>query len=60
MPLPEVCKQIEPYFKLSEDRLKEIVKCFRQECEEGLLHYGEDVAMIPSFVPTVPTGSEKG
>lgn len=60
MTLPDVCKEIEPFFKLSADKLKEIVKYFREECEEGLLRYGEDVAMVPSYVPTVPTGAETG
>jgi len=60
MPLPEITKQIEPYFLLSPERLQTIVKYFRLELEEGLAGYGHDVAMVPSFVPTVPNGTETG
>lgn len=59
-PLPDLKAQIEPYFLLSNDKLKEIVKYFRQEMEEGLSKTGEDVAMIPSYVPGVPNGKETG
>lgn len=58
--LPPLCKDIEPYFLLSDERLKEIVKYFCQEMDEGLANKGEDVAMIPSFVPDVPDGKETG
>jgi hexokinase len=59
-PLPDITKSIEPYFLLTDERLHDIVKHFRQELEEGLASYGHDVAMVPSFVPAVPNGSEVG
>lgn len=58
--LPDLCKQIEPYFLLSDDSLKKIVDYFCEEMAEGLSGYGKDVAMVPSFVPDVPDGSETG
>ncbi|WOO84434.1 Glucokinase [Vanrija pseudolonga] len=60
MPLPEITKTIEPYFLLKEDKLCEIVEFFKQELDAGLTNYGEDVAMVPTFVPGVPDGSEQG
>lgn len=60
MPLPEITKTIEPYFLLKDDKLREIVDFFKQELDAGLTNYGEDVAMVPTFVPGVPDGSEQG
>lgn len=60
MTLPDVTKAIEPYFLLSKERLTTIVKYFREEMELGLSAYGHDVAMVPSFVPDVPNGTETG
>ncbi|WVQ71653.1 hypothetical protein IAR50_001193 [Cryptococcus sp. DSM 104548] len=56
----EIAKQVEPYFHLTEDRLRTILKFFIMEMEEGLANYGKDMAMIPAFVTGVPDGSEKG
>lgn len=60
MTLPDLCKAYEPYFHLSDERLRDIVKHFRQEMEGGLAEYGKDVAMVPSFVTGVPDGTEEG
>nr|ODN77343.1 hexokinase [Cryptococcus depauperatus CBS 7841] len=56
----DVFKQFEPYFLLTDEKLQEIVRCFRLEMEEGLANYGHDMAMIPAFVTGVPDGSEEG
>ncbi|KAK8869754.1 hypothetical protein IAR55_000322 [Kwoniella newhampshirensis] len=60
MTLPEITSQFEPYFLLSDEKLKDVVDHFRQEMEGGLAEFGKDVAMIPSFVTGVPDGSEQG
>lgn len=60
MTLPSQCATFDPYFKLSDDKLHEIVAQFRKEMEGGLAEYGHDVAMVPSFVTGVPDGSEQG
>ncbi|ORX39921.1 putative hexokinase [Kockovaella imperatae] len=60
MSLPDLCKHYEPYFILHEDKLKAIVRRFRDEFEEGLAEYGQDMAMVPSFVTGVPDGTEEG
>jgi hypothetical protein len=60
MSLPSQCADFEPYFKLSDEKLHEIVAQFRKEMEGGLAEYGQDVAMVPSFVTGVPDGSEQG
>jgi hexokinase len=60
MTLPDECKAFEPYFLLSDQKLRDIVKRFRIEFEEGLEHYGKDMAMVPSFVTGVPDGTEEG
>lgn len=60
MGLPDICKTIEPNFLLCDEALQHIVTHFRRELEEGLDAFGKDVAMIPSFVPGVPDGSEQG
>jgi hexokinase len=60
MALPDECKAFEPYFLLSDQKLRDIVKRFRIEFEEGLEHYGKDMAMVPSFVTGVPDGTEEG
>ncbi|TYJ57207.1 hypothetical protein B9479_002122 [Cryptococcus floricola] len=56
----DIAKQVEPYFHLTEDRLRTITKFFIMEMEEGLANYGKDVAMIPAFVTGVPDGTEQG
>ncbi|WVO12864.1 hypothetical protein L204_100472 [Cryptococcus depauperatus] len=56
----DVFKQFEPYFVLTDEKMQEIVRCFRLEMEEGLANYGHDMAMIPAFVTGVPDGSEEG
>ncbi|BEI99192.1 hypothetical protein CcaverHIS631_0402350 [Cutaneotrichosporon cavernicola] len=58
--LPDICKDIEPNFLLCDSALEHIVTHFRRELQAGLEQRGEDVAMIPSFVPGVPDGSEQG
>lgn len=60
MPLPSQCSSFEPYFVLDDDKLHAILKQFRKEMEAGLDQYGQDVAMVPSFVTGVPDGSEQG
>jgi len=60
MPLPKECEAFEPYFNLSDDKLRQILARFREEMEAGLAEYGQDVAMVPSFVTGVPDGSEQG
>lgn len=58
--LPSACKQFEPFFELDSDKLHALVAQFRKELEGGLAEYGQDVAMVPSFVTGVPDGSEQG
>ena len=60
MGLPDICSHFEPFFLLTDDRLKALVKQFREELEAGLDEYGKDVAMVPSFVMGVPDGNEEG
>ncbi|WWC89990.1 uncharacterized protein L201_004920 [Kwoniella dendrophila CBS 6074] len=60
MPLPPICTTFEPYFLLSNDKLNDIVDHFIKEMEGGLLDYGKDVAMVPSYVTGVPDGTEEG
>lgn len=60
MPLPPQCSTFEPYFVLDNDKLHTILQQFRKEMEGGLNEYGQDVAMVPSFVTGVPDGSEQG
>lgn len=58
--LPAEAQALEKYFVLDEHKLNEIVKGFRQEFEDGLKHFGKDVAMIPSYCLNVPNGTEVG
>lgn len=58
--LPPLCKEIEPFFLLSPDRLVSILHEFKEEFNQGLSEYGKDMAMVPSFVTGVPDGSERG
>jgi hexokinase len=60
MTLPELCATYEPFFALSDEKLKAILDRFLVEMREGLEEYGKDVAMVPSFVTGVPDGSEEG
>lgn len=60
MGLPAICKAIEPDFLLCDEALEHIVTHFRRELQAGLDAFKQDVAMIPSFVPGVPDGSEEG
>ncbi|WRT67179.1 uncharacterized protein IL334_004145 [Kwoniella shivajii] len=60
MPLPPICTTFEPYFLLSDEKLKDIVTHFKDEMLGGLGEYGKDVAMVPSFVTGVPDGTEEG
>jgi hexokinase len=60
MTLPEECSAFEPYFKLDDAKLNAILKQFRKEMEGGLNEYGQDMAMVPSFVTGVPDGTEEG
>lgn len=60
MGLPDICSHYEPFFILPDERLRALVKQFREELESGLSEYGKDVAMVPSFVMGVPDGSEQG
>ena len=60
MPLPSLCSDFELFFILPAEKLKAIVRRFRDEMEQGLDHYGEDMAMVPSYVTGVPDGSEEG
>ncbi|KAJ2916479.1 hypothetical protein MD484_g3907, partial [Candolleomyces efflorescens] len=45
---------------ITDEQLVEITKAFVDEFQLGLNNYGKDMAMIPTFVPGVPDGSEKG
>jgi hexokinase len=58
--VPAQVKDLEKYFILDKDRLVRIVDEFKAELHEGLTKYGCDVAMVPSFVPSVPDGTEVG
>lgn len=60
MTLPDLCSTYEPYFVLSDEKLRAILDRFLVEMREGLEEYGHDVAMVPSFVTGVPDGSEEG
>ncbi|ORX94919.1 hypothetical protein K493DRAFT_220356 [Basidiobolus meristosporus CBS 931.73] len=52
--------ELESQFKLSEQKLREIVDAFICDMEKGLATPGRDMAMIPSFVTGRPTGQETG
>jgi len=41
-----VLDAIESQFRISEEKLIEITKGFLEEFEEGLSHYGKDMAMM--------------
>lgn len=60
MTLPELCATYEPFFVLADEKLKSILDRFLVEMRQGLDNYGQDVAMVPSFVTGVPDGSEEG
>lgn len=60
MPLPDLCSTYEPFFKLKDDKLHAIMDQFQKEMKGGLEDYGQDMAMVPSFVTGVPDGSEEG
>ncbi|KAK9760512.1 hypothetical protein K7432_015377 [Basidiobolus ranarum] len=51
---------LESQFKLSEEKLREIVDTFIADMKKGLAAPGEAMAMIPSFVTGRPTGQETG
>lgn len=58
--LPEYLKTLEPFFLLSPEKLKAITQEFQEEYAGGLAAYGQDMAMVPSFVTGVPDGTETG
>jgi len=60
---PETLKAlqvIEKQFELNDSKLKEIVNQFVKDFRYGLQNYGQDMAMVPTFVTGVPNGSEVG
>ncbi|KAI9575011.1 hexokinase [Boletus coccyginus] len=56
----DVLDTIRAQFTLSEDALLHITQVFLREAAEGLASYGQSMAMIPTFVKSVPDGSETG
>ncbi|KAI0685988.1 hexokinase [Cytidiella melzeri] len=56
----DVFDSIESQFRLSEDKLHEIVEQFLEDFRLGLSEYNHPMAMIPTFVTGVPNGSETG
>ena len=63
-PLPgyaqSIISRITEEFHLSDETLLEITKQFISDFNTGLSKYGEDMAMIPTFVEGVPNGTEEG
>ncbi|KAG6332263.1 hypothetical protein ID866_6827 [Astraeus odoratus] len=47
-------------FHISDDSLFNITETFLHEMADGLANYGHPMAMIPTFVRSIPDGSEKG
>ncbi|KAF1950296.1 hypothetical protein CC80DRAFT_529005 [Byssothecium circinans] len=60
---PELEKEMERLdqaFWVSGEKLKEIVQRFREELDEGLQENGKNIPMNVTWVPSLPTGDEKG
>ncbi|KAF2122055.1 hexokinase-domain-containing protein [Lophiotrema nucula] len=60
---PELEKELDRLdneFWVSRDKLKEIVKRFQEELEDGLRKHGQNISMNLSWVLSMPTGDEKG
>ncbi|KAL4075694.1 hypothetical protein V8B97DRAFT_2002095 [Scleroderma yunnanense] len=56
----DVLSSISHQFNVDDDCLFNITKAFLREMAEGLANYGYPMAMIPTFVTSIPDGSEKG
>ncbi|KAJ1986618.1 hypothetical protein H4R33_003247 [Dimargaris cristalligena] len=56
----DALKELKSSFTLTTDRLHRIVEGFVHSMNEGLEKDGKNLAMIPSYVKTRPTGDEKG
>lgn len=58
--LDEELTHLDQQFWISGSKLKEIVKRFREELDDGLSKDGQNIAMYVTWVHSLPTGREKG
>jgi hexokinase len=58
--LDDELSKLDEQFWIPGDKLKEIVKCFREELDEGLSKDGQNIPMNISWVHNLPSGKEKG
>jgi len=56
----EFLERIERQFHLDDDQLHAILAQFLKEFEQGLDNYGQQPAMVPTFVTHLPDGTERG
>ncbi|KAI6151745.1 hypothetical protein BKA82DRAFT_4102876 [Pisolithus tinctorius] len=56
----DVLSSVFQQLDVDDDRLFNITMTFLHEMWDGLNNYGHDMAMIPTFVRSIPDGSEKG
>ncbi|KAJ4313995.1 Hexokinase isoenzyme 2 [Neodidymelliopsis sp. IMI 364377] len=52
--------RLDEEFWISGNKLKDIVKRFREELDEGLAEQDQNIAMYLTWVHNLPTGNEKG
>ncbi|OMH83315.1 Hexokinase-1 [Zancudomyces culisetae] len=53
-------KELEEEFMVSDEKMRDIIKEFHQEMDNGLKGKESSLPMIPSYVTKRPTGKEKG
>ncbi len=58
--LQKELKELEDLFWVSKEKLKDIVRRFQEELEEGLEANGKNISMNVTWVQGWPTGHEKG
>jgi hexokinase len=58
--LEKELERLDEDFWISSDKLKEIVKRFCEELDEGLAEEGQNIAMYLTWVHHLPKGNEKG
>ncbi|KAF1843884.1 putative hexokinase Kxk [Cucurbitaria berberidis CBS 394.84] len=58
--LDDELTRLDQDFWVSSQKLKDIVERFRGELDEGLSKDGQNIPMNVSWVPSLPTGREKG
>lgn len=58
--LEKVLDELDEQFWISGEKLKEIVKRFREELDQGLAKHAQNIAMHQTWVHRLPSGNEKG